>query len=1786
MIGNLYNYSGNQTQYFLRDISKLKNIVGCFVMAYEKGNFKGKNNLSNTIYSLWEQYGENITNIEPNIKFSNLILTFGYGQEEFDSDKLQLISYDGNSYQASLVQLPENSKSIEARWIHYDESLSKYICIKQQGYNIENQPDNYNIHHYRLVEAITQQPVLDISNYYINWYYESIGELGDQWSGYYWKKLRTTAMFENETVLKAVLEAEGIEGDAEIYNKVLELYTTNLLSPYEAWKETDEAEKTNAADALTILLNKMSIIEKQYAKMYSYFDVIYIPITSSKTIGFKAVLIEKGQEGNGEDEETSLDRLVASSDTMMFYNQQLLESTEYKTLILNIEDEPKQYFLYGEDCQILNSKDAQTVRKIKVEFPQDTPFTSLVLKWKIPMTNSMIQTPVSTVVTDAFGNPYNTQIKKEELKPEFFVYYPGYSDISEHEIMDNIVYQNDIMIITYTYNADDFADDYERQQYLDKICRQSFLIKNYYNITSSNNIIYCEANFDNDAIKASGSKLLDFGQNSSNGTEYNFSIYFEENTNPYFSEEGGVIKPVTVVPQLFSRSIEMPQDLIDYYLEQVTYSSVTNPSYFEIVERSEGQKERKDFRTTINYNNSVENDIYYAEYLQAQVNIEGVILTAYLAIPLRKSTQYTGMQAPGTINYSSQGTEITYLKDPLKLYGRKTEDDINEVVTTYRWQEKSLIDSTNEWYGDTVIWNDYYLKEELSSVQAFKISDPRNWYTINLNTSFSKNTKGINDLVLGQQYVLFNIIVADTTMTTSTPTYDHVVFTLMEKNNNILYVRFTEGTIPTSVASNESWFIGSGKVEENTDNKNSSNEKYADWWIRVYDSDKPCQSYDTGDWYTFEPALNPGTYYLDEDDSAYIVKYIVNLSAYSHDIDTNTYGNKYQISNFYAQSDGTWYYMFEPFQRPEGLHPDFETDKYRILHDNQFVKITKTGQKYYLEFQERNQDYSDFFISDIPSFLSEERKYYIDLERERLESLEEWAEEEDLLWSDEFIDSYPAKFYLTLRLNSKQVYYPFAFSLDTMNSELYDKEQTKFEVQYLGTQELITDEFIYYWRFPQFEYTKSTFEIAGDTFKDVEWRVVGNKKISGAYDYTYKAEDRLKSNLALTEELLLNFKQDQYFAQFLSRRSSSYEEFIRITDKSLQLNFVQSFIEYMKTQKREAIYASSLSHDSIEPDTLGAPSFNIVEQNDSGKVPGIYLQPSPIFITNSTTQYSVVAYRYGVDGLLNSVWIQPIIIRQNLYQSETLNKWNGKTTIDLENNYILSQVIGAGSKDAQNRFSGVFMGKVGTGVDDENIAHGLYGYSNGSQVFAFKENGKAFIGKSGGGRIEFDGENAIITSRTFNDSTQYQGVKIDLDDGQIQIKGNDNKDAHFLISHKREDGKIIQPFTFEPAKDRYWLRSIEGGEDLSQANFSINLKNGEMFASNFKLQAGTQRNGTNTFFRIDNQASDYPLLIQRYTNSQLTGYFGVNNNGVIVAKGAQLDEANLTNATIIGNLNAGSVGNWSITDGKLQSKKTFGIEMTDLKAEIKDVRKGSATYGKKISLQVYSQDYEDYLKDYTVDFKINPFKNNFTISGEDGIDNIVESDIIKISWGLPKDKRISVPDPLPDNDTTFNLIYCFEKNIKPWWMAQQYFDCLRALHSRTGQSGEEQAEWAVPAVTLPFQLAAYSYYTAVPVHLTSTGKLSLSSVSRTITLDPNWINSSSKSYWPFAIGSTSSSQFFGVSFGKISDTTTYGKGIRYDYDGKVVIINGEGIKWYTKDSAGELTGVVTLSVEKIKKLVD
>ena len=64
---------------------------------------------------------------------------------------------------------------------------------------------------------------------------------------------------------------------------------------------------------------------------------------------------------------------------------------------------------------------------------------------------------------------------------------------------------------------------------------------------------------------------------------------------------------------------------------------------------------------------------------------------------------------------------------------------------------------------------------------------------------------------------------------------------------------------------------------------------------------------------------------------------------------------------------------------------------------------------------------------------------------------------------------------------------------------------------------------------------------------------------------------------------------------------------------------------------------------------------------------------------------------------------------------------------------------------------------------------GVYGFNAGAMSFAFKDDGTAFIGKSGQGRIEFDGNNGVIKSAAWRDDSET-GMFIDLDAGILKIQ--------------------------------------------------------------------------------------------------------------------------------------------------------------------------------------------------------------------------------------------------------------------------------------------------------------------------------------------------------------------------------------------------------------------------------
>ena len=158
------------------------------------------------------------------------------------------------------------------------------------------------------------------------------------------------------------------------------------------------------------------------------------------------------------------------------------------------------------------------------------------------------------------------------------------------------------------------------------------------------------------------------------------------------------------------------------------------------------------------------------------------------------------------------------------------------------------------------------------------------------------------------------------------------------------------------------------------------------------------------------------------------------------------------------------------------------------------------------------------------------------------------------------------------------------------------------------------------------------------------------------------------------------------------------------------------------------------------------------------------------------------------------LWQQPLIIIQNRYASPVLNEWDGNFQIDDKNGTILSTMVGAGRKDSENRFSGVLMGDVGVGAQmsaGNKSGLGLYGFHEGAQSFGFNVDGTAFIGKSGMGRIEFDGKSGIIKS------AKDKGMEINLELGKITSEnfelnaytGSGDNGRGLYINSNPDDGK-------------------------------------------------------------------------------------------------------------------------------------------------------------------------------------------------------------------------------------------------------------------------------------------------------------------------------------------------------------------------------------------------------------
>lgn len=196
---------------------------------------------------------------------------------------------------------------------------------------------------------------------------------------------------------------------------------------------------------------------------------------------------------------------------------------------------------------------------------------------------------------------------------------------------------------------------------------------------------------------------------------------------------------------------------------------------------------------------------------------------------------------------------------------------------------------------------------------------------------------------------------------------------------------------------------------------------------------------------------------------------------------------------------------------------------------------------------------------------------------------------------------------------------------------------------------------------------------------------------------------------------------------------------------------------------------------------------------------------------------------YQNDLILGSIHI-PIHLYLNRYGNAAMNEWDGNSiSINEEDGIILSPQVGAGKKNEDNSFTGVFMGSVAEAGTDK-IETGLFGYSSGERTIALDaEDGSARFGKSGSGQIVIDPSDntAVIKSGDFvapvlnqygDIITPGQGLEIDLTDPHITFgTGNFRVDKNGNVFAKGYTTII------DLEKGQYNIpnSSVEGFKDLS-----------------------------------------------------------------------------------------------------------------------------------------------------------------------------------------------------------------------------------------------------------------------------------------------------------------------------------------------------------------------------------
>lgn len=219
----------------------------------------------------------------------------------------------------------------------------------------------------------------------------------------------------------------------------------------------------------------------------------------------------------------------------------------------------------------------------------------------------------------------------------------------------------------------------------------------------------------------------------------------------------------------------------------------------------------------------------------------------------------------------------------------------------------------------------------------------------------------------------------------------------------------------------------------------------------------------------------------------------------------------------------------------------------------------------------------------------------------------------------------------------------------------------------------------------------------------------------------------------------------------VAQRINGYDEDISMTETSYKLTYSWSCYGHIQEQSR------SKNQD--------------VQRNQH------FFKPEDVFEDDIFASGVKCTIKQGTT-IIGNIDI-PIHLMLNKYGHAAINDWDGNAVqVDKDGNgVILAPQAGFGSKNSDNSFNGIVMGKVKTGSLSNT---GLFGYYQGQRtIFLNSDDGSATFGKTGAGQIIIDPSSNRAQIRSGNYSTSNgTGMLIDLSTPEIRFgSGNFSVDA-------------------------------------------------------------------------------------------------------------------------------------------------------------------------------------------------------------------------------------------------------------------------------------------------------------------------------------------------------------------------------------------------------------------------